>query len=215
MGGGGDLEQRGVAAVGAATGRTDRAGAPPSRPGRARWLLAGGVAVALLGLLAMLGYGLARQQGVGGLAINATGQIGRVRPGSAPDFAIPLYDGPTFRLSEQRGKVVVVNFWASWCPPCREEAPVLERAWRRYRDRQVVFVGLDLWDSEKDGRAFIRQFGITYPNGPDAKGVAAIDYGLTGLPETFFIRPDGTVARHWIGPLTDAQINAFIEEALR
>lgn len=190
--------------------------APATRSGPRRWLLFGGVLAGVLGLLVLLGYSLGRQQGgIPGVAVNTTGQLGRVRSGPAPDFTLQLFDGGTFRLSEQRGKVVVVNYWASWCPPCREEAPVLERAWRRYRDQGVVFVGLDIWDTETDARAFIRQFGITYPNGPDPKGEAAIDYGLTGIPETFFIRPDGTIARHWIGPLTDAQISTFIEEALR
>lgn len=185
---------------------------PPPR-GRGRWLLIGVVAAVLLALLSLLGYGLLRQQRIGGFAVNSTGQLGRVRPGPAPDFAIQLYDGGAFRLAEQRGKVVVVNYWASWCPPCREEAPVLERGWRRERDRGVVFVGLDIWDTEKDARAFLREFAITYPNGPDPNGAAAINYGLTGIPETFFIRPDGTIARHWIGPLTDAQLAAFVDEA--
>lgn len=189
---------------------------PATRPGLGRWLLVGGVVAVVVGLLALLGYSLARKQGgFAGIGVNATGQTGWVRPGPAPGFAIPLYDGPAFRLSEQRGKVVVVNYWASWCPPCREEAPALERAWRRYRDRGVVFVGLDIWDTERDARAFMRQFDITYPNGPDPQGATAIEYGLTGIPETFFIRPDGTIARHWIGPLTDGQLSAFIEEALR
>lgn len=166
--------------------------------------------------MAFFAYGLLRQQGgsFAGFAVNATGQLGRVRQGPAPDFEIPLFSGGTFRLSEHRGQVVVVNFWASWCPPCRDEAPVLERAWQRYRDQGVVLVGLDIWDSEEDARAFLAEFGITYPNGPDSNGDTAIEYGLTGIPETFFIRPDGTIARHWIGPLTDEQISAFIEETL-
>lgn len=173
------------------------------------------VVAAVVGLLALLGWGLLRQGQIPGIAVNTTGQIGRVLPGPAPDFAIQRYDGPAFRLSEQRGKVVVVNYWASWCPPCREEAPVLERGWRRYRDRDVVFVGVDIWDTERDARDFLRQFGVTYPNGPDPRGNAAIDYGVTGIPETFFVRPDGTIARHWLGPLTDAQLAAFVEEAAR
>lgn len=180
-----------------------------------RRLLAATVAATVLGLLGLLGWGLLRQGQIPGVAVNTTGQIGRVRSGPAADFAISTFDGGTFRLSEQRGKVVVVNFWASWCPPCREEAPVLERGWRLYRDRDVVFVGLDIWDTERDARAFLRRFGVTYPNGPDPRGAVAIDYGVTGIPETFFVRPDGTVARHWIGPLTDAQLAAFVEEAAR
>jgi len=185
---------------------------PPGRPGRGRLLLIGVVAVGLLSLLSLLGYGLLRRQAVGGIAVNATGQIGRVRPGPAPDFQLQLYDGSAFRLADQRGQVVVVNFWASWCPPCREEAPVLERGWRANRDRGVALIGVDIWDTETDARAFLRRYGVTYPNGPDPEGTA-IDYGVTGLPESFFVRPDGTIARHWIGPLTDAQLAAFVAEA--
>ncbi len=172
--------------------------------------------LAVLGLLALLGYSLVRKEGgFAGIGVNATGQEGRVRPGPAPDFTLQLFDGGAFRLSEHRGKVVVVNYWASWCPPCRDEARALERVWQRYRDGGVVLVGVNIWDSERDAGAFLRQYRVSYPNGPDPQGHAAIEYGVTGIPETFFIRPDGTIARHWLGPLTDAQLAAFIEEARR
>ena len=175
------------------------------------------VSLALVALLALLAYGLLRRQGGGfaGFAVNAVGQEGRLRPGPAPDFEVQLFGGGSVRLSEQRGKAVVVNYWASWCPPCREEAAMLERAWRRYRSRGVMFIGLDVWDTEQDANDFLQEFGVTYPNGRDRYGEAAIDYGVTGIPETYFIRPDGSMARHWIGPLTDQQINSFIEELLQ
>ena len=213
--------ESGAAGAPAAPGRTPRGplgsgGMPHVGSVRGGRLLVGAVALLVVGLLALLGYGLGRKQGnIPGLAINATGQIGRVPPGPAPDFVLQRYDGGTVRLSEQRGKVVVVNYWASWCPPCRLEAPALERVWRRYQGRGVLLIGLDIWDTERDARAFIREFGLSYPNGPDPGGTTAIDYGLTGLPETFFIRRDGTIARHWIGPLTDEQLAALIEEAAR
>ena len=99
------------------------------RSWRARLLIGGSLVVAV-GLLGLLVLSLAQKQGsFAGFAINAVGQLGRVNPGPAPDFTVPLYAGGTFRLSAERGHVVVVNYWASWCPPCRDEAPVRARAW--------------------------------------------------------------------------------------
>lgn len=196
-------------------------GGEPHAPRRrlGRWVYVGAVTALVLAFLALLGASLLRGGGAAssglGVKVNDVGQIGRVRAGPAPDFQIQLFSGDSFRLSALRGKIVLVNYWASWCPPCRDEAPVLERAWQRYRAQDVVLVGLDIWDTETDARAFLKTYAIDYPNGPDPGATAAIDYGVTGIPETFFIRRDGTVARHWIGPLTDDQITQFIEELLR
>lgn len=190
------------------------AGEAKAEWGRPRWILGAVVAAVVLALLLLFGYGLIRASQSGGIGINAIGEVGRIPPGPAPEIAMPLYNGGIFRLSDQRGKVVVVNFWASWCIPCRDEAPALERAARDYRDRGIVFAGVDIWDSEKDARDFLQRFGVSYPNGPD-RTTAAIEYGLTGVPETYFIALDGTIARHWIGPLDDAQIHALVDELLR
>lgn len=133
----------------------------------------------------------------------------------APDFSLTLYDGKNLRLADLRGKTVVLNFWASWCDPCREEAPALERVWKRYQERGVLFVGVDIWDSESDGRAFIKRFGLTYSNGPDPTGSIGKQYGVTGVPETFVIDKDGKVARKFIGAVTERQLAASIEDILR
>ncbi len=162
-------------------------------------------------------YGLLRQQGSAftGVAVNAVGKGAFLRIRPAPDFALKLFDDGDFRLSEQRGRVVLINYWASWCPPCRDEAPTLEAAWRAYRERGLTFVGVDIWDKEADARAFLRTFGVSYPNGPDKNGETLIDYGVTGIPETFFVNREGLLVRRWIGPLDERQITAFIEELLR
>lgn len=129
----------------------------------------------------------------------------------APDFEIPLFAGGTLRLSQLTGQVVVLNFWASWCIPCREEAPLLEWAWRRYREAGVVVVGVNLWDTDRDARAFLQEFGQTFPTGPDASGRSAIAYGVTGIPETFLIDRAGVIRWTWKGTLTKELIVQAIE----
>ncbi|MGQ0602208.1 MAG: TlpA disulfide reductase family protein, partial [Anaerolineales bacterium] len=116
-----------------------------------RWL----TLAVLLALLGLVGWKLWQTN------------LGPASSGAAPDFALTTFDGETLRLSDLRGQVVVINIWASWCVPCRDEAPVLERVWREYRDRDVVFLGVDYADTEREARAFIAEFGLTYPNGPD------------------------------------------------
>jgi cytochrome c biogenesis protein CcmG/thiol:disulfide interchange protein DsbE len=112
----------------------------------------------------------------------------------APDFTLTTFDGKTFRLSEQRGKIVVINFWASWCyPACYEEAPVLEATWRAFKEKDVVVVGINIQDKKEDALQFIRRFDLTFPNGPDPDGKITIDYGIYGVPETFIIGRDGTI----------------------
>jgi cytochrome c biogenesis protein CcmG, thiol:disulfide interchange protein DsbE len=118
-------------------------------------------------------------------------------------------------LAELRGSPVVLNFWASWCPPCREEAPRLERTWRTNRARGVVVLGLDMQDLTGDARAFIREFGISYPNVRDPGDDVARDWGVTGLPETFFISARGRVVAHVIGAISNGQLEAGIMAAAR
>jgi len=108
--------------------------------------------------------------------------------------------------------VVVINFWASWCPPCREEAPVLERVWRQYRSQGVMFIGVDYMDTEREARAYLARFDITYPNGPDLGGRAANDYRIRGVPETFFITKAGRIAYVHIGSLDEGTLVGWIEQ---
>lgn len=133
----------------------------------------------------------------------------------APDFSLTLFDGRTIRLSDFRGKVVFLNFWASWCPPCRAEARLLEQSWQSYKDQGVVFVGVDIQDTEEDARRFIQEFGITYMNGRDAKSRIAIDYGVYGIPETFLIDKDGRITYKHIGALGWQRIAAKLGEAFQ
>ncbi len=134
--------------------------------------------------------------------------------GQAPDFTLNTFDGETIRLSELRGQVVVINIWASWCTTCREEAAYLEKTWRKYKDRGVVFIGVDYVDTEPDALAYIAEFDITYPNGPDLGGRIAQMFHMQGVPETYFVDRQGSLRGNRIGAVVPPQLDMKIEELL-
>jgi cytochrome c biogenesis protein CcmG/thiol:disulfide interchange protein DsbE len=118
-------------------------------------------------------------------------------------------------LEALRGRVVVVNFWASWCyPACYEEAPALERSWQVYRDRGVTFVGVDIQDKPEAGAKFIQDFKLTFPNAPDPTGRVSVDYGVYGVPETFFIDRQGRIRAKHVGALTEPIIREKLDRLL-
>jgi cytochrome c biogenesis protein CcmG/thiol:disulfide interchange protein DsbE len=176
-------------------------GQPAPRPWTGR-LARLGTFVTLFLVLGLVGWGLARTRS------------GPVSSGAAPDFTLTSFNGETVRLSDLRGQVVVVNFWASWCPPCREEAAYLESTWREYEGRGVVFLGVDWVDTEAEALAYIAEFGITYLNGPDLGTRIAQAYRIRGVPETFFIDRNGQVRWVKIGPLFPPELEDKIEELL-
>lgn len=178
-----------------------------SGSGRSRRIIAIVASASLvLGLMVLLGIGLANQSPV-------TGRSGFTRVGKpAPQIQFTAFDGQPMDLQEQRGKPVVINFWASWCGPCRQEAKVLENLWNAYRDQDVVFIGVDIQDSDSDARAFISEFGVTYPNGMDVDGRITIDYGVIGIPVTFLVDRDGIVTRRWVGGVRKSQMTPWLDE---
>jgi cytochrome c biogenesis protein CcmG/thiol:disulfide interchange protein DsbE len=133
----------------------------------------------------------------------------------AAAFALQTFDGQTVSLDSLRGKVLVVNFWASWCyPACYEEAPVLERSWRAYRDRGVVVLGVDIQDKVEAGEKFIRDLGLTFPNALDTTGKVSVDFGVYGVPETFFVDRQGRVRAKHVGALTEPVLRDHLERLL-
>lgn len=154
----------------------------------------------LAGLIGLAGFGLKRAR------------QGTVQPGDKiPDFSLTLFSGYEFngqsevRISDLRGKVVFINFWASWCKPCEEEAPVLEEAWRYYRPgADVVFLGVDYVDTEPAARAFLERFNNTYPNGPDLGTAISQMFRIQGVPETYILDTSGVLRVVKIGPFSSA-----------
>jgi cytochrome c biogenesis protein CcmG/thiol:disulfide interchange protein DsbE len=187
---------------------------------RGSWPRSVRIALALVPALAFVGvlwFGLAR---TGSQAESGAG---------APSFELPLLDRSGVLTDEDlRGTPVVVNFWASWCVPCREEAPLLEKAWRAYRDQGVVFLGVNIKDAESDAKRFVEEFDITYPVVRDLRQGLTRDFGVRGLPETFFVdhrwtfvgtvsgertgEQQGTVV---LGAITEGELISNLERLLR
>lgn len=129
-------------------------------------------------------------------------QKGQVKAGEiAPEFELISFAGETYQLADYQGSVVVLNFWASWCESCKPEAEDLEAAYQNYLSRgDVIFFGVDYVDTEPEALAYLEEFGITYPNGPDLRTEISQAYRVGGVPETFVIDKDGVIAHVQIGP---------------
>ena len=167
-----------------------------------RWL----IPLAALPVLALLAYGFR----IDTRAIPSP-LVGR--PAAA--FTLTTFGGEPVSLEAHRGRVVVVNFWASWCnPACYDEAPVLERGWRAYRERGVAVLGVDIQDTPEAAQKFIRDFSLTFPNAPDPGGKVSIDYGVYGVPETFFIDRHGRIRVKHVGALTDGVFREHVDRLL-
>ena len=178
----------------------------------ARLRLGGQVAAVVIvaALLGLLGWKLTRGES------EVTSQLDRGGSPEAPAFTLERLDGKgELELASLRGQAVVLNFWASWCGPCKDETPLLEEGWKRWQDKGVVFVGVDVKDFRGDAREFLARYGVTYRNVYDGKGSTVGRYGVTGFPETYFIDAAGKVRLRIAGPVEDAaELDAGIERAL-
>lgn len=159
------------------------------------------VNLALLVLLASQVLTVAQNQGQG-----QAGDISPLIGHPAPDFtlaALGAHPASAVHLASLKGKPLMLNFWASWCDVCKQEAPLLENTWQRVQGQGIVFLGIDIQDTRSDGLQFLQTYGITYPNVVDADGSVTINYGVTGVPETFFVNRQGVIMRKVIGELTE------------
>ena len=180
-----------------------------------RSIVIAAVAVPVLAFLAILAWasftsGPAR----GGLAVNDNTVELDAFGEAAPEFSLELMSGGGITSDELEGRVVMMDFWASWCQPCREEAPVLAKVYAEYRDHDVEFVGVNLWDNAGDAEVFLQQQGHEYPNGVDEGGKIAISYGVRGIPEKFFIDREGRIVRKFSGPMTEDRLRLILESML-
>ena len=156
-------------------------------------------------MIGLLGFGLLSKGG-------ASVDIGE----PVPDGPLPRLDGRgTGQVADYRGNWVLINFWASWCDPCRQESPALERFYRRNRDRRFTVLGIDTRDLSGDGRAFVERFGLTYPQLRDGDGSRGHDFGTTGVPESYLVDPDGRLALIRRGPVDEEYLRAYVEPLLR
>jgi cytochrome c biogenesis protein CcmG, thiol:disulfide interchange protein DsbE len=161
--------------------------------------------LAVLAVVGLLGFGLLSK---GGASI----EVGE----AAPNGALPRLDGNgTGSVSDYRGKWVLVNFWASWCVPCRDESPALESFYRRHRAQRFVVLGIDTRDLTGDGRKFVEQYGVSYPQLRDGDGDAAHDFGTTGVPESFLVDPKGRLVLIRRGPVDEEYLDQFVAPLIR
>ena len=160
----------------------------------------------LILLLIIVGVVLVKRQ-------QGTLQIGQ----PAPDFELVTFDGQPLNTQDLRGKVILLNFWASWCIPCEEEADELESAWQSYQDRDdVIFIGVAWSDLDTKAKEYLQKFGVTYPNAPDMGTRASQAYLITGVPETFIIDKDGILAFAKFSQFySAAEIRAAIDPLLK
>jgi cytochrome c biogenesis protein CcmG/thiol:disulfide interchange protein DsbE len=201
--------------------------AAEARPPRSLRGRAGSAAALLLlvGFVGLLAYGLASS----GTDDSIDSRLGQGRAAAAPRFELPVLErgelGPLehklapaladdrLRLDELSGVPLVLNFWASWCPPCRSETPLLERTWRRLRPRGVLMLGLNMQDITDDAREFLQEFDVSYPTVRDQRDDVAADWGVAALPESFFLDARGRVVGHVIGALSPSSLRAGIAAA--
>lgn len=163
------------------------------------------IALSIVSLISILAWGLSIKQPSSSLS----GHVVVNKP--APDFSLKTFEEGDLTLSELHGNPIVINFWASWCFPCRQEASLLEKTWREYHEHNISFVGIAVQDSDQGARKHLSEFQITYPNARDQDGRVSIDYGIVGMPATFFINSVGIIEGRWVGAIPETDLIKRLE----
>lgn len=169
-----------------------------------------GIAILILAILIslfaiFLATGLANQA-------SATGRSGEQLIGrKAPEFLADSINGKPVSLSNYPESPIILNFWASWCPPCRDETPHFEKIWRLYKEKDVVVIGINVQDDLNSANEYISEFDVTFVNGMDKNGRIMVDYGVTGLPVTFFLDREGMIIGRWVGSIGASSLESRVE----
>ena len=187
--------------------------APSGRRRLALFCLAMAPVAALVGLLAWA----AVQSGgnPGGLGVNSAPGEEPASGRRAPDFAVTTLDGGRVYDNEAlHGEYALIDFWSSWCPPCRAEAPDLAAVYEEYEDAPVEFLGVAIWDQTRDVLAHVERYRVSYPNAMDADGDMVVAFGVRGIPEKYILDREGKIVRKLTGPVSRERLREILDELL-
>ncbi|MCS7050536.1 MAG: TlpA family protein disulfide reductase [Thermomicrobium sp.] len=188
-----------------------------ARPERPLWLLLG-LNIALLAILASaiwLAVWFTRRSDTPASGPSAGDFLAAqaLTVGSpAPNFRLPRLDGGEIQLSDLRGRPVLVNFWASWCAPCRAEMPALQRVAQEFEPAGLVVIGINQLEDAQTVRRFVDEFGVSFAIALDADGTVSRDWRVYGIPQTYLLDADGTIRKAWVGPVTAESVTRALQE---